>query len=612
MTASSLKATLSAAIDTLLSLRSSAAQQTAALADLEGLVASLAIDPSPLLLDAFLTAQDSLGRNLTAALLEWLGRALVRDEVGGGQGSEDTWENLARALRLLQGLLLLHRPSQKLFARRSSLEYLLAVLNFTRPTAPFSPALSSPKPFPSPVIFPSSPSLASPNLNSASSPPGQSTAAPQLALAALDTLLCALVDRPKNMRVFEELGGLDTLVKILKDKSLAQVVRIKVIELLYFYLLPEQAVSTISGSSTSSYSTATSSAISTLDSRILASDLPNLLAGVADFVPQTPQKARPHSHASATPSNAIASSSRPLGGTGSASSRESSPTRTPRRNGHSRSQSLVTVSTPLSSSSSTSRLVVSPSTASRPPLSASRPSRSMPPASTPLGSSSRIRASRPEPPISESSDGGETSADERTPRASRRLSGLLSSAAAALPSRSARPGAAAASDESKGHRRTRSTSSVERDSSRERVGLNRSGLPAQPPAPRTTVRTSRGSSDAEGGPAAVPTSRKARAAKGSSHADAMPPPPLPSSSSRSRTGHSRSRSLASYAPLQPTPAPLARSAPAPPPPRERERERAGPARHVRTEQEKKDLLRRVMPNVDALEERFKAMGLGMS
>lgn len=32
-------------------------------------------------------------------------------------------------------------------------------------------------------------------------------------------------------------------------------------------------------------------------------------------------------------------------------------------------------------------------------------------------------------------------------------------------------------------------------------------------------------------------------------------------------------------------------------------------RATRTEKEKKELLRRVMPNVDALEDRFRAMGL---
>lgn len=153
-------------------------------------------------------------------------------------------DNILRCLRLIQGLLLLHRPSQRLFGRRSSLEvcfpaqqsaeifvltlvsqYLLAVLDMTRPSHPFSPHLSSPAPFPSPVLFPPSP-YSSPNLASRSSAASAhpATTTP-LALAVLDTLLCTLVDRPKNMRVFEELDGLAAVVKVLKDKSAEHVVR---------------------------------------------------------------------------------------------------------------------------------------------------------------------------------------------------------------------------------------------------------------------------------------------------------------------------------------------------------------------------------------------------
>jgi alpha-D-ribose 1-methylphosphonate 5-triphosphate diphosphatase PhnM len=47
----------------------------------------------------------------------------------------------------------------------------------------------------------------------------------KLAISALDTLLCALVDRPKNMRAFEESGGLESIVQVLKDRNVAQQVR---------------------------------------------------------------------------------------------------------------------------------------------------------------------------------------------------------------------------------------------------------------------------------------------------------------------------------------------------------------------------------------------------
>ncbi|GJN87310.1 hypothetical protein Rhopal_000258-T1 [Rhodotorula paludigena] len=223
MAARSLKATLSAASDSLLSLKSDPTQHAAALADLERLVASLALDPHHSLLDAFLRHQDSFHRNTTATLLEWLGRILTKQPTAGAEYAAETGDNILRCLRLIQGLLLLHRPSQRLFGRRSSLE---------------------------------------------------------------------------NMRVFEELDGLAAVVKVLKDKSAEHVVRIKAIELLYYYLLPESSFTAAAPPSPeSSFSSGSSAATSTYDSRIFAesSNLPHLLATAADFVPQTPQKARPHS-----------------------------------------------------------------------------------------------------------------------------------------------------------------------------------------------------------------------------------------------------------------------------------------------------------------------------
>ncbi|GAA5973726.1 hypothetical protein JCM11641_005102 [Rhodosporidiobolus odoratus] len=589
MTSASLNHSLDAAIHTLLSLKSTSRQRASALTQLETTVATLALDPSRPTLDRFSSSQDTLDRNLTAVLLEWLGRTLARHQVGQPTDAADSWENVARVLRLLQGLLLLHRSSQRLFSRPSSLEYLLAVLDMTRPSQPFSPSLSSPKPFPSPVIFPASPSL------SASSPmqsgptathQAEAAAANQLALAALDTLLCALVDRPKNMRVFEELGGLDQIVKVLKDKGAAQVVRIKVIELLYFYLLPEQSRTTADPSLSASVSSAATS--STLNSQMLASDLPNLLASAADFVPQTPH--RPRTHA---PSQTRSSKESTTSSSRSASSRDSSPTRTPRRSGHARSQSLINSSALSSSSSNHSSASVS-----RPLSTSHAPTTSL---SCDFPTSAR-HTSRRHTSISESSSerGGNPlmAADfARTPRASRLPDGLLSSAAADLPSSTPRP--RPPPHPHNGHRRTQSSSSVERDRLTRSEGL---------PPLRETRRPAR-----------------ARPSKGSNEAEEMPPPRLPptsSSSSRARpSSHSRSRSLATTGLPPPLPPPSPRSpaaassamtAPSSSQPRSSSSASRARTGHVRTEQEKKDLLRKVMPNVDALEERFKAMGLGLS
>ncbi|KAK4056221.1 hypothetical protein OIO90_002664 [Microbotryomycetes sp. JL221] len=135
-------------------------------------------------------------------------------------------------------------------------QYLLAVLDLSRPSHSSSPLLAS-APSSSPVLMPPPPTPLTPRRRTKD--PASSPAA--VSVAALDCLLAVLVDSPKNVRTFEQIDGLATIVKVLKDKTVAQSVRIKVIEVLYFYLLPE------------------------------ADDLPSM-AALSDFVPQTPVKSR--------------------------------------------------------------------------------------------------------------------------------------------------------------------------------------------------------------------------------------------------------------------------------------------------------------------------------
>ncbi|WRT69877.1 uncharacterized protein IL334_006868 [Kwoniella shivajii] len=78
-----------------------------------------------------------------------------------------------------------------------------------------------------------------------------------IAYTIMELLFCVLVDSPKNARSFEKLGGLEAVVRVLKGTGVTKDVRMKCIEFLYFYLLPEQnipqrAVSTSSSSSTES------------------------------------------------------------------------------------------------------------------------------------------------------------------------------------------------------------------------------------------------------------------------------------------------------------------------------------------------------------------------
>ncbi|KAI9634770.1 cell division control protein 14, SIN component-domain-containing protein [Dioszegia hungarica] len=124
----------------------------------------------------------------------------------------------------------------------------------------------------------------------------------------LELLFCILVDSPEYSRVFERLSGLEAVTRVLKGSSVSKEVRMKCIEFLYFYLLPEHQSRSLS-SSTRSVSTATSRSTSSsdslyppspLDRSSYAKESPTIVhpsrspnpTGDLDlhFVPQTPRK----------------------------------------------------------------------------------------------------------------------------------------------------------------------------------------------------------------------------------------------------------------------------------------------------------------------------------
>ena len=94
---------------------------------------------------------------------------------------------------LLQGALLLHSPSRKLF-RTSIMTMLLTFLE---------------------------------------------SWSPEIYVQAIQTLVCACVDAPENLRTFEKVGGFDVVSRIFMDVKTEVRVKYKVLEFLYFYLIPE-------------------------------------------------------------------------------------------------------------------------------------------------------------------------------------------------------------------------------------------------------------------------------------------------------------------------------------------------------------------------------------
>ncbi|KAL1596664.1 hypothetical protein SLS60_009312 [Paraconiothyrium brasiliense] len=112
------------------------------------------------------------------------------------------------SLSNLQGLLLLHPPSRTIFGRENKMNLLLDLLD------PFNcPAIQS---------------------------------------AALLVLVTALLATPQNTRIFEQMDGLLTVTTLFKDEDTTQQVKVKLLEFLYFYLMPEAPVQPVSAPNTRS------------------------------------------------------------------------------------------------------------------------------------------------------------------------------------------------------------------------------------------------------------------------------------------------------------------------------------------------------------------------
>jgi hypothetical protein len=62
---------------------------------------------------------------------------------------------------------------------------------------------------------------------------------PAIQSSTLLTLVTALLDQPANTRTFEALDGLLTVTSLFKMRATSREVKLKLVEFLYFYLMPE-------------------------------------------------------------------------------------------------------------------------------------------------------------------------------------------------------------------------------------------------------------------------------------------------------------------------------------------------------------------------------------
>ncbi|KIJ37447.1 hypothetical protein M422DRAFT_33770 [Sphaerobolus stellatus SS14] len=206
------------------SSRAYIARRTKAVESLEQLLAEICASDKTTKLEFFLKLQDGFECNgvcistvhcieLVTNLLE-----LVINSTGTtgdnfilvenpGPDAASLSQLIIQLLCVLQGVSLLHPPS-KLFIDLQAISKHLY-----------------PSPLSSTAKTPSKPP--SPNAN------------PTLASSTIDVLLCVLVDAPSPTRTFEEIGGVEVVVKTLKRTGVPQDIRIKCLEFLYFYLLDE-------------------------------------------------------------------------------------------------------------------------------------------------------------------------------------------------------------------------------------------------------------------------------------------------------------------------------------------------------------------------------------
>jgi hypothetical protein len=66
------------------------------------------------------------------------------------------------------------------------------------------------------------------------------TACPAIHSSTLHTLVATLLSTPLNTRAFEQLDGLLTVTSLFKSRTASREVKMKCVEFLYFYLMPER------------------------------------------------------------------------------------------------------------------------------------------------------------------------------------------------------------------------------------------------------------------------------------------------------------------------------------------------------------------------------------
>ncbi|KDQ08236.1 hypothetical protein BOTBODRAFT_48303 [Botryobasidium botryosum FD-172 SS1] len=205
-------------------------------------------------LGIFLALQDGFECNVASRMIVCISLSLspLQQSLSSPEDNKPGLDRLSlarpilQALNILQGVALLHPASKNFLGRKTHVQLLLDILNLSRhlaratstmvPTTPISQGN---------ITIPDIPMRSASASSTSSSSSAVVEASPALAATVLDTLLCTLVDSPPALRAFEDANGVEAVVKTLKRAGVAKDIRMKCLEFLYFYLLPEDGSSPI-------------------------------------------------------------------------------------------------------------------------------------------------------------------------------------------------------------------------------------------------------------------------------------------------------------------------------------------------------------------------------
>ncbi|EXJ93270.1 hypothetical protein A1O1_01662 [Capronia coronata CBS 617.96] len=146
----------------------------------------------------FFKLQQSFQWNIAMRLVACLERLLGKES----NGTNDLL--VTQTLDLIQGVLLLHPPSRALFSQEIYMNLFLDLLDPSN-----CPAIQS---------------------------------------ATIMALVTCLLDHPQNTRTFEAIDGLLVVTSLFKSRSTSREVKLKLVEFLYFYLMPESSAPKMSAS----------------------------------------------------------------------------------------------------------------------------------------------------------------------------------------------------------------------------------------------------------------------------------------------------------------------------------------------------------------------------